>query len=97
MMRRMTTITFDTLDFTRRLREAGFAENQAQAVIRVIADAQTGLVTREHFDAEIKLLREQFAAEIKLLRWMIGASLAISTGTFLMLTRLFLVMPHLAG
>lgn len=37
----MTTIPFDTLEASRRLREAGFDE----------------LVTREHFDAKIDLLR----------------------------------------
>ena len=45
-------ITFDTLDATKRLREAGFDEKQAETVVRVLSDAQSNLVTREHFDAK---------------------------------------------
>jgi hypothetical protein len=40
----MSTITFDTLEFTRKLRDDGFDEKQAETVIRVIADAQGTLV-----------------------------------------------------
>jgi hypothetical protein len=29
----MSTITFDTLDFTRKLRDAGFDERQSEAVV----------------------------------------------------------------
>lgn len=78
----MATITFDTLDFTRRLRDAGFEERQAETVVRIMADAQSNLVTREHFDAELKLLR-----------WMIGASLAISSGIAVLLLKLFFSLP----
>lgn len=61
----MTTIAFDTLSFTRRLQEVGFNEKQAETVVRVLAESQENLVTREHFDAETKLTR-----------WMVGATLA---------------------
>ena len=52
-------------------------------VVRVLADAQERLVTREHFDAETKLLR-----------WMIGASLAMSAGIIALLAKLVIVLPH---
>lgn len=55
-LRRMSTVTFDTLEFTRRLREAGFDEKQAEAVVRVLAESQERLVTREHFDAKLEAL-----------------------------------------
>ncbi|MBA1446518.1 MAG: DUF1640 domain-containing protein [Gammaproteobacteria bacterium] len=61
----MTSVTFDTLEFTRRLQEAGFDEKQAETVVRVLASSQENLVTREHFDAEMKLLR-----------WMLGVVMA---------------------
>ncbi len=61
----MSSVTFDTLTFTRKLQEAGFDEKQAETVVRVLADSQQNLVTREHFDAETKLTR-----------WMVGATLA---------------------
>ena len=74
----MSTVTFDTLDFTRRLREAGFDEKQAETVVRVMADAQSALVTREHFDFKIDLLR----AENSHTRWMLGAVLAVAIANF---------------
>jgi hypothetical protein len=32
--------------------EAGYNEKQAEAVIRVLAEAQENLITKEHFDAK---------------------------------------------
>lgn len=74
----MSTITFDTLDATRRLRDAGFDEKQAETVVRVLSDAQENLVTREHFDAKIELLR----VESQHTRWMLGAVLALAVANF---------------
>jgi len=67
----MSTITFDTPDATRRLREAGFDEKQAEAVVRVLSDAQPGLVTRAHFDAKFDKLS-----------WMMGILIAIALANF---------------
>ena len=74
----MNTITFDTLDFTRKLREAGFDERQAEAVVRVLVEAQEHIVTREHFDAKIELLR----AENSHTRWMLGIVIALAVANF---------------
>lgn len=52
----MSTVTFDTFDFTRKLRDAGFDEKQVEAVVRVLAESQKRLVTREHFDANLEAL-----------------------------------------
>lgn len=73
----MGTITFDTPNFTRRLRDAGFDEKQAEVVVRVLSDAQSGLVTRDHFDTRIReteLKLEAKLAETKadLIRWVVG-------------------------
>ena len=62
----MSTVTFNTLDLTRKLRDAGFDEAQAEAVVRVMVEAQSELVTREHFDAKFDKLQ-----------WMMGAMLGI--------------------
>ncbi|MEI7614180.1 MAG: hypothetical protein WCK63_14870 [Betaproteobacteria bacterium] len=67
----MTTITFDTLEATRRLRDAGFDEKQSETVVRVLSDAQSQLVTREHFDAKFALLQ-----------WMLGAVLVLAIANF---------------
>ena len=42
----MTTITFDTLELVDRLKTAGIPQAQAEEVVRVIAKAQDGLVTK---------------------------------------------------
>jgi uncharacterized protein YfcZ (UPF0381/DUF406 family) len=42
----MSTITFDTLDATRKLRDAGFNEKQAETVVRVLSDAQSNLANK---------------------------------------------------
>ena len=42
----MGTITFDTLSFTRKLRDAGFDERQAEAVVRVMAKQIIGVRPR---------------------------------------------------
>ncbi len=72
----MGAITFDTLAAVQRLREAGYEEKQAEAIVRVIGDSQDQLVSREHFDARFTLLQ-----------WMVGFNLVLS---LLVLSKLFL-------
>jgi len=67
----VATVTFDTLEGVRRLREVGFDEKQAEAVVRVLADAQEHLVTPEHFDAKFEKLQ-----------WMIGILIALAIANF---------------
>ena len=67
----MGTITFETLDATRKLRDAGFDEKQAETVVRVLSEAQSNLVTREHFDAKFALMQ-----------WMLAALLALAIANF---------------
>lgn len=74
----MSTVTFDTLDATRKLRDAGFDEKQAEAVVRVLSEAQSNLVTREHFDSKIDLLRNENTHT----RWMLGALIAMAIANF---------------
>ena len=78
----MTTITFDTLEFTRKVRDAGFDEKQAETVVRVIADAQGTIVTRELFDAKIETLETRIDAKIDKLQWTIGILIAIDIANF---------------
>jgi hypothetical protein len=74
----MSSVTFDTLEFTRKLKDAGFDEKQAETVVRVLADAQDRLVTREHFDTKIELLRMENSHT----HWMIGALIALAVTNF---------------
>lgn len=73
----MSTVTFDTLELVEKLKTAGFAQEQAEAVVRVIADAQQELlVTTEYLD---HALEREFASqlgpirtELAVLKWMMG-------------------------
>jgi arginine repressor len=74
----MSTITFDTLEGAAKLRAAGFDEKQAEAVVRVLADAQSSLVTREHFDAKFAVVE----AKMDKLSWMVGVVIALALANF---------------
>jgi len=64
------------------LRDAGFDERQAEAVVRVMADAQSTLVTREHFDAKIETLETRLDAKMDKLPWMMGMLIALAVANF---------------
>lgn len=79
----MTTITFDTLELVDKLKSAGIPQAQAEAVVRVIADAQDGLVTKHdlteaknEIKADMNVRFERIDGELKLNRWMLGVLLA---------------------
>lgn len=74
----MTTVTCDTLDATRRLRDAGFDEKQSETVVRVLSDAQSQLVTREHFDSKFALME----AKMDKVGWMLAAVMALAAANF---------------
>jgi hypothetical protein len=68
----MTTITFDTLELVDKLKTAGIPQEQAEAVVRVIADAQHRLVTKEDLEIALSPLKTDLAV----LKWMIGILIA---------------------
>jgi hypothetical protein len=72
----MSTVTYDTLQAAKKLREAGYDEKQAELIVQVISESQDRLVTREHFDSRFNLLH-----------WMIGVHMAMTLGIFWKLFR----------
>jgi hypothetical protein len=83
----MATLTFNPLDATRRLREAGFDEKQAETMMRALLESQDRLVTTEHFDARldklelsingrINTLEARLEGKITLAHWMLGIVVA---------------------
>lgn len=81
----MTTITFDTLRFVQRLEEAGISREQAEVVVRVIADAQESLVTNHSLDSrltemelrlESKIDKVTSDLKVDLIKWMAGSLIA---------------------
>lgn len=74
----MTTVTFDTLEFVRRLRQAGFDDTQSEAVVRVLADSQSQLVTREYFDLKLDKVMEHVDLKLEKTNWMLGVLVALN-------------------
>ena len=76
----MSTVTFDTLEATRRLRDAGFDEKQAEVVVRVLSDAQERIITREHFDSRLEALELRLTVKL-------GAFITIASGVIIAVLR----------
>jgi len=77
----MTTITFDTHKFIRRLEAAGFEPRQAEAVADAFSEAQgeAGVATRldiERLAAKLDARFERVDGELRPNRWMSGVLLA---------------------
>jgi len=79
----MTTITFDTLELVDKLKTAGIPQEQAEAVVRVIAEAQNRLVTTDDLKsslettfAPVKIDLAVLKAEATFNKWMLGFLLA---------------------
>ena len=72
----MTTITFDTLELVDKLKTAGIPQEQAEAVVRVIADAQETLVTKEYIDNKFDNKLAPIYTDLAVLKWMMGFIMA---------------------
>lgn len=68
----MTTVTFDTLQLVKKLKSSGISQEQAEAVVRTIAEAQAQLITKTDLDISLAPLRSDLA----ILKWMLGILLA---------------------
>jgi hypothetical protein len=77
---RMSSITFDTHKFVRKLKESGFDEKQAEALTDAMQDAiaDSELVTKRDLQIELAPIK----ADINLVKWMLGAVLAIAIANF---------------
>jgi hypothetical protein len=78
----MTTITFDTLELADKLKAAGFAPEQAEAVVRVVVEAQASMVTRDYLDVRLS------ENKVDLIKWIAGMLLA-QAGLIAALVKLF--------
>ncbi len=72
----MTTITFDTLELVDKLKTAGIPQEQAEAVVRVIADAQETLATKEYIDNKFDNKLASIYTDLAILKWMMGFIMA---------------------
>ncbi|MBH2020416.1 MAG: DUF1640 domain-containing protein [Burkholderiales bacterium] len=71
----MATITFDSLKLSDKLKASGFTAEQAETVVRAIAEAQDDLVTNKDLDVALSPLKLDLAVlktEITQIKWMLG-------------------------
>jgi hypothetical protein len=71
----MATITFDSLKISDKLKASGFSAEQAETVVRVIAEAQDELVTKKDLDVALSPLKIELAVlrtEVTQIKWMLG-------------------------
>lgn len=76
----MSSITFDTHKFVRKLQEAGFDEKQAEGLTEAMRSAidESELVTKQDLQIELAPIK----ADLNLLKWMMGALVAIAVANF---------------
>jgi len=76
----MTSITFDTHKFVRKLQEAGFDEKQAEGLTEAMRAAidESELVSKKDLHIELSPIK----ADLNLLKWMMGALIAIAVANF---------------
>ncbi len=80
-------MAFDTLGAARRLREGGADEPLAEAVVEVVVDATSELVTRDYFDQRMTLqeqhLNDRMDARFEAFRAEMYRMFAIQGGVIL--------------
>ncbi|MDD2811387.1 hypothetical protein [Rhodoferax sp.] len=73
----MSTITFDSLKLSDRLKSAGFTADQAETVVRVIAEAQDELVTKKDLQMALDQTISPVKADLLVLKWAVGLNTAL--------------------
>ncbi|WP_411726374.1 DUF1640 domain-containing protein [Methyloglobulus sp.] len=68
----MATVTFDTLELVEKLVKSGIEQKQAETIVRVIAEAQESIVTKDYLDIKLAPINTDLAV----LKWMMGVLLA---------------------
>ncbi len=79
-MATMSTVTFDTHRFVRKLQEGGFDQKQAESLTEALRAAidESELVTKKDLQIELSPLK----ADLLVLKWMVGAVLGLMLANF---------------
>lgn len=56
----MNAATFDTLKATKKLRSAGYEEDQAESIIEILNESREDLLSIEQYDTQTKVLIANF-------------------------------------
>ncbi|MBY0577037.1 MAG: hypothetical protein K2P67_10655 [Gallionellaceae bacterium] len=67
----MSTVTFDTLKFAEKLKQAGVPEGQAKAM----AEAQNEVFS-EALDTQLATKRDLIELKLDMIKWIVGMGLA---------------------
>jgi len=73
----MATITFDSLKLSDKLKASGFTAEQAETVVRVIAEAQDELVTKKDLQIALEQSLNPMKADLLVLKWAVGLNTAL--------------------
>ncbi len=84
----MSTITFDTLKFVHKLKNAGIPENQAEAITEAFKDAsgEAELATHrdiERLESRMNEFRAEISGKLTLLPWMLALVVAAEVAPLL--------------
>ena len=98
----MTAIAFDTYAAIKKLREAGFTEQQAEAQTALLSEVVTGELATKHdlkdletvlkqdmlrLEGKLQFLEERTEGCFRLLQWMLGFNLALTVAVLFLLLR----------
>lgn len=83
----MSSITFDTHKFVRKLQEAGFNEKQAEGLTDAMRAAidESELATRrdlKEMELRIETRFEALKGDMSLIKWMLGGLIALAIANF---------------
>jgi hypothetical protein len=68
----MATVTFDTLELTKLLKNAKLEQEQAEAIVQAISKAQEGIVSKEYVEGKFNLMYWMISANTAMLMLLIG-------------------------
>ena len=71
----MTTVTFDTLAYAKKLKAVGFTEDQAEVQAQALAEIiDERLITRQYFEERLAVLEANVTTKIT--KWVAGMLVA---------------------
>ena len=59
------TLLMDTHEAIRRLREGGHSESQAEAIVELLQETTSQLVTRDYLDSRLEQFRAEVVGELR--------------------------------
>ena len=76
----MAAVAFDTLKCARRLKDAGYTDQQAEVQTEIMAEAFVfnvdALVTKDYLDVRLETLSAELKGEFRLIYWMLAVVIA---------------------